>query len=461
MEIFLVVLAIEAGIPVEAADSDNPSRFSEQPLPLRSNEFPERPPPLLELGDRFLGTGEVNRGFTLPTGAVWNPSFQLFGNFRAAAQTFDDGATRTSEWANRLDLYGNLQLAATERILVGFRPLDRNGGFTGYNFEPASRRGFEEHFSLDSLRPTTLFFEGEFGEIFPRLDKADQRNLDYGFSVGRQPLLLQDGMLVNDDSIDLVSITRNALLPKGGSQLKVSALFGWNEIERNNNVQDNHARLFGIDARADFFRNTVEADALYVTADGGGDGFYAGLGSIQRFGRVNTTFRVNTSLALERSSSRVSNGTLLFTEISLEPTASHNLLYLDAFWGIDRFSSADRGPFAGGPLGRTGILFAAVGLGRYGSPLSNQAAQAAGGALGYQMFFGEFRRRQLIVELGGRAPTTAVASSDKASQASGGVGARLQQAFGRRFVVVLDAFGVVRENSRESFGGRLELLVKF
>ena len=77
------------------------------------------------------------------------------------------------------------------------------------------------------------------------------------------------------------------------------------------------------------------------------------------------------------------------------------------------------------------------------------------------MFFGEFRRRQLIVELGGRAPTTAVASSDKASQASGGVGARLQQAFGRRFVVVLDAFGVVRENSRESFGGRLELLVKF
>src|SRR5207253_8424060 len=121
----------------------------------------------------------------------------------------------------------------------------------------------------------------------------------------------------------------------------------------------------------------------------------------------------------------------------------------------------DRGPFAGGPLGRTGILFAAVGLGRYGSPLNNQAAHAAGGAIGYQMFFGEFRRRQLILEIGGKVPTTAVASADKSFQAAEGIGARFQQAFGRRSVVIFDAFGALRENSRESFGGRLEFLVKF
>ena len=74
-----------------------------------------------------------------------------------------------------------------------------------------------------SATPRTLFFEGEFGEIFPRLDLSDKLSLDYGISVGRQPLTLQDGILVNDDSVDMVSITRNALRIPGGSTLRLSA----------------------------------------------------------------------------------------------------------------------------------------------------------------------------------------------------------------------------------------------
>ena len=55
-------------------------------------------------------------------------------------------------------------------------------------------------------------------------------------------------------------------------------------------------------------------------------------------------------------------------------------------------------------MGRTGILFAAVGLGRYGAALGNRADNAVGGSLGYQMFF-KRTRQQLIVELGGRKHT--------------------------------------------------------
>jgi hypothetical protein len=304
-----------------------------------------------------------------------------------------------------------------------------------------------------------LFFEGEFGEILPKLDKSDKRSLDYGFAVGRQPLSLQDGILVNDDSIDLVSITRNSLNVPGGATLRASGYYGWDQIERADNKRDKRASLFGLNAAADFPRSTVEGDLVYLNSGGDGDGFYAGIGSSQRIGKLNTVFRVNTSVALERQSARVSNGTLLFSELSYTLPYGQDLVYLNGFWGLDQFSSADRAPTAGGPLGRTGILMAAVGLGRYGSPLSNQADHAVGGALGYQMFFGELRRRQLILEIAGRAPTKSPAQLRQ--EPAEGLGARYQQAFGRRVVLVLDAFGVLRERSEEAFGGRVELLVKF
>ena len=432
------------------------SRFSDEPAPLQIDDFPKRPRPLIELGDRFLGTGNIQKGFKLPTGAVWHPSFWVYGNFRTAVQTFDNGTTRTTEWANDLSLFGNLQLAATERVVIGIRPLrNDNGQFTGYDFEPAGARGWREDFSENSFQLRTLFFEGEFGEVFPGLDKGDRRSLDYGISVGRQPLNLQGGMLASDDSIDMVTITRNALLPSFGSHMRVSGLFAWNEIERNDNLETGTSRMFGLNSFVDFPKSTVTVDALYAVTGNGSDGLYLGLGSVQRIGRINTTFRVIHSVAVENESAAVSDGTLLFAELSYEPPYTHNILYLNGYWGIDDFASAVRGPASGGPLGRTGILFAAVGLGNYGSALSNAASKSVGGALGYQMFFGELRRRQLILEVGGLSDTNNRGASAEA------IGARWQRAFGRRTILRLDAFGALQENAREAFGARMEFLVKF
>ena len=447
------------------------NRFSAEPDPLRTEDFPARPRPLLELGDHFLGPGNLQRGFTLPSGAVWSPNLWVFGTLRSAVQTFDQvertAVSRTTEWANRLDLYANLQLTATERFLVGWRPVDENGTrYTGYQFEPLDsphngHRGFIE--AYDGT-PRTFFFEGELGEIFPRLDQADRRNWDYGFAVGRQPLTLQDGILVNDDSVDMISVTRNSLNIPGGSTLRLSSYFAWDKIERHDpvrgrNVQDSDAQMVGLNAAADFSLSTVDADILYVNSSNNGEGFYAGIGSNQRLGKINTVFRINTSVAIERESAKVRNGTLLFGEVSFTPSYGDDLVYLNGFWGIDEFSSADRSPTAGGPLGRVGILNAAVGLGRYPAPLSDQSAYAAGGNIGYQMFFGELRRRQVILEIGGRAPTRSPASL--LQQPSAGVGVRYQQAIGQRVVLILDTFGVTRVHGGESYGGRCEFLVKF
>ena len=91
----------------------------------------------------------------------------------------------------------------------------------------------------------------------------------------------------------------------------------------------------------------------------------------------------------------------------------------------------------------------------YGSALSNAASKSVGGALGYQMFFGELRRRQLTLEIGGLTDTNNRGASAEA------IGARWQQALGKRTILRLDAFGALQENAREAFGARMEFLVKF
>ena len=276
----------------------------------------ERLKPLLELGDPFLGNGMIRPGIKLPTGQMIQPWFLLFGTFRSALQSFDNGDKNTSEWASRLDLHGNINLSGTERILFSMRPLDREtGDYSGYNFSPDNEdKGWEQEFNG---RLTQLFFEGEIGEIFPGLDPTDSGTLDVGFSVGRQPVLIQNGILV-DDTIDMVGITRNSVVFDGISNLRVTGVYGWNHINRGNNdlidnpSNDNSAQLFGLFSEADTaWNNTLSLDLIYVDDTGDEDAWYVGAASTQRFGFLNTTFRVNASIPLHEESAETSAGVLL------------------------------------------------------------------------------------------------------------------------------------------------------
>ena len=424
------------------------SRLSDEVLPPQVDKIPERPRPLLELGEPFLDAGELDGGFELPTGATWRPNFLLFGTARSGFEAIHRGNTDIVEWANRLDLFGNLELSGTERLLVGIRPLDGDGRFTGVNFEPDG-----EFVDATNLRVTTLFFEGDFGEIFPDLDPSDRNLLDIGFSVGKQPHSFQDGMLLSD-SMQSVMLTRNSVFVPKVNNIRMTGLFAWEDIHRGNNEEDNDALLFGFLTEVDTDKSTIELDAVTTFSDDGGDGLYFGLGATQRIGAVNTTFRVNTSIALDEPTPFVSSGTLLFAEASVVPHGTHDNLYLNAFVGIDRYSSAARGELAGGPLGRVGILFAATGLGTIGSPLSNSAERAFGGAVGYQKIFGE-GRSQLIFEAGGRLDT----DGSDAGSVAGGI--RYQQALGQHTILFVDGFGGWHETDEELIGGRLEFQVKF
>jgi hypothetical protein len=511
---FLSFIAVSISASSSKADETNDTaRFSDKPVPLATNGFPQRPPPLIELGDHFLGNGNIQKGITLPTGEVISPNFWVFGTLRSAVDTFDTGDkgpgggnSRTSEWANRLDIYGNLQFTPTERLLVGFRPLERqydegaNGvvdTFSGYRIEPLHSPGQvvngQGTVSAFGATPRTLFFEGEFGEMFPRLDQHDRLNFDYGFSFGRQPLNLQDGLLANSYDVDMLSVTRTSLQVPGGSTMRISAIGAWSDIQgQNYNVPANvptcnypDAHFFGVDSAADFPVSTIEANVLYGTSGNHGDGVYAGLAAIQHFGKLNTTFRAVTSVAVDGDSStngisRVATGTLLLSELSYPMPGSKDFIYMDAYWGIDRFTSVVRDSDAGGPLGNVGLLTAAVGLGNYAAPLGDQPDHNAGGALGYQMFIGPRRRQQLVFEIGGRAatrspqrdesifgssafggPPPAQAPKYWREESAEGVAVQYQQAVGQRFVLILGGFAVNREDYGGSFGGRMEWVTKF
>ncbi|MCP5542007.1 MAG: hypothetical protein H7A53_05340 [Akkermansiaceae bacterium] len=409
-------------------------------------------------GNPFLASGELYRGFELPTGAVWQPVFILYGQARTAVQTFDNGLGDTTEWANWLDLFGNLYLTPTERVLFGLRPLDRDGEFTGYQFEGDDEGGFETF----SARIQTLFFEGDFGELFPNLDPRDEKHFDYGFAIGRQPLDFQDGILIND-AVDSIGVSRASLFAFGANAARITALAGFNQVHRGDNVRDPDAFIYGLLTSMDYDRSTLEIDLVYVDGDPltGGDGFFAGVGDTRRIGQWNSTLRFNYSWALDEGSPAIDTGGVVTSQLSRTVTWNDDLFYFDTFFGFGDFTSAARDPAVGGPLGTIGILYSSAGLSDFGTPLGNQVGDAVGFAMGYQHYFGQKHRAQIIPEIGGRLAT------EDGGESSLGFAVRYQRAFGRHSVLQVDGFvaGYDDESGpfRDDFGYglRCEWLVKF
>jgi len=425
------------------------SRLPDKPVRFKTKgDLPERPPLILELGDPFLAPGKLKPGFELPTGAVWQPRLWVYGTFRSAVQTYDNGvADRASEWVNRFDLFANLQLTGTEKLIVGIRPLDQNrfNAFSGYAFEGD---GAKDEFDADVR---TAFFEGDIGSLFPKLDPQGFIPIDVGFSVGRQPLVFQDGILIND-TVDALGIVRNNVRLPGFSNIRISGVWGWNELDSRN---DRQAYMFGLFLSADTHISTVDFDAIYVEEDrDDGSSFHAGVATTQRIGHLNTTFRVLGSYSEAADTPRVADGVLLSSEVSWTPTSSDDIVYVNTFLAIETFTQAGREPIVGGPLAPLGILFASPNLGNFLSELSSRANEVVGGAVGYQAFW-DNHRRNLVLEIAGRKNTSDQGFDDVA------FGFQFQQAFLRRILLQFEGYYAVQEDRDDGYGGRTELLVQF
>jgi hypothetical protein len=429
--------------------------------------LPDRPALMIEAGNGFLDTGPLDAGFEVPVlGAVWQPRLWAYAINRTAFQTFDNGFSgnpRETEIANRLDLFVNLQLTGTEKILLGIRPTDNNrpNRFTRYTFE-GEDRGFNDEFGFNV---ETLFFEGDLGSLFPNLDQAGILPIDYGFTVGRQPVVFQEGILIND-TIDAFGLIRNNIPFPGTSNFRVSGMWGWNRLDRNEIIARNE-NMYGLFVAADAHVSTFNLDMIYVDDRGGDrapnrgelDGFYVGASAIQRLaflGGISTAFRVNSSFALkEEVQGVVGNGTLLTAELSKTVPGSDDIVYFNSFLGFGNFTQAGREAVVGGPLANTGILFASPSLSTYLAEIDPFVEDdVIGGAIGYQAFWDD-KRRNMIFEIAGRQSLR----SDGLGVNSLGFGVQYQQAVGQHAQLTLESFYTINENLDDGLGARAEIQI--
>ncbi len=427
------------------------------------HDIPSRPKLLIEKGDAFLGTGKLNPGFELPhLGTLLQPRLWTYSFFRTALQTFDNGAPlreRETEWANRLDLFFNLQLTGTEKILLALRSLDndRPDRFTRYTFAGADE-GFNEEFNT---RIESLFFEGDFGSFAPVFDWAGIKPIDYGFTIGRQSFTFQEGMLIND-TVDAIGIVRNNIPLRGTSNFRASALWAWDGLDRNDEfLPDTFDDMFAFFLFADTHVSTYNLDMIYVLDSGDGDGFYVGASAIQRIaalGGLSTAFRINSSFALEDEipGNVVGNGALFTAEISKEVTGSHDIVYFNPFVSVGNFTQAGRTPILGGPLANMGILFASPNLSLYLSEQNGFTTNGVvGAAVGYQAFWSK-QTRNLILEIAGRHDY-----EDGAGFDSIGAGFQYQHKINRFVQLTLEGFVTANEGRDNGSGARFEVLFNY
>lgn len=437
-------------------------QLSDQCIPLI--DMPQRARPIIELGEPFLGTGTLSRGIRIPGGAVWQPALLAFGTFRTSVQGGTLGNDQNlGEAVGRFNLFGNLYLTQTERVVIGLRPLDEEGRFTRFTFtDPFEGETSEEGEFTHELNATigTLFFEGDIASLIPKLDLHDTRGMDIYFSVGRQPIAFQDGILLNEDALDMVGLTRANMSAFGALNGRLTAVYGWGQVTRHGdfgNITDDGSSLVGLFTELDYRSTTVEFDAVYVRGDSlSGDGLHLGAADIRRFGGFNNTFRAVASFPMGDETPFNRQGFLVHNQFGWTPGGTHDWWYISAFAGVKQFRSAARGAGFGGPVGQTGVLFAAPGIGRVGSALTSFSDEAFGASVGHQRFFAH-TRRQLLVEVGGRVTT----ADEPLIGNRIGAGARYQAAMGRRFVVIVDgtaAYDLDLETTAAF--GRLELLLK-
>ena len=449
--------------------------LSDTPLPLLTFEdLPARAGPIIEIGRGINEVGQLSPGIELPTGAVWQPALWIYGSQRIALLTTDgDRRTRRggdhSEVMARMDLFANLQLSGTERILAHVRPMDRKGQFAGRLLGPDSAEsGWKTEWDADF---ETVFFEGDLGEMFPLLDLHDSGSGDLAFVVGRFPVEFQNGYLVRDE-MTAVGFAQDNMQMEGSSGIRIAGLWAFDHVNEPTTMPDERdVDLFGLFIEGDFPWGLLELDvAGTVAGEERGKQINAGVGWTGHIARNNYSVHANVSRHYDQSAEveqvKDFDGALLVVGYSTEVNLRRDLLYATGYWAEGDFGRIASN--ATPPLGPVGLSFAGVGLGGYRPALWPRPLDSAGFAVGYQMFFNE-ERTNWVVEVAHRQD---LAKDDAFGDTSGlALTTRVQQKLFEHLMLQLDAYYAIHsddgrgpqdaETDDDTSAVRLELRVNF
>lgn len=424
------------------------------------------PRPLLELGRPIYDSGPLSApGTGLGRKNPTDHAFSVYGDWRTAIARNNNGATRQSVLATRLNLDVDWKITGTERVHAFFRPLDHDGRFTGCVRENG---GGHCESRLDA-KAEALFFEGDLGALVSGWTDRYQ-SFDLPFTFGKIPLLFQNGVWLEDafggfaftiparnsplldiSNMDVTffagvdNVDTPGIVDRSGLATKANRLFGATAfIEANEGYWE--LGLARVKPKDDFANQGYNNAAIAFTRRYGG--------WLSNSVRLITNFGQRPTGGLRRNA----NGSLLLIENSLVTHKPLTLVpYLNLFYGNDRPQSVARAVDAGGILKNTGINFETDGL--TGFPkLNDTANNTYGGALGIQYLFD--LSQQVVAEIAMVRP-----HGDAANRGVPGrelaLGLRYQLNLDRAWIFRADAIVADRAGARDLSGVRFELRRKF
>ena len=352
--------------------------------------------PLVENNVGIDEDGPPSPGGERSTGAAWQPSLLFHGSQRIALLAIDgDRRTRRagdrSELKTRMDLFADIRLSETERIHAHLRPLDKKGRYAGTTYAPSTARsGWETEWDSDF---EALFFEGDLGEMLRLLGLQDRESEDIDFAAGRLPVKFQNGYLVRDD-MTAIRFAQTGVRTDEASGIRLTGLWAFDDINKPTGRADNrdvHALI--LSAEGEFPWGALELDiGGTFSGEERGNQINAGIGWTSNGADDTYSVHANVSNHYDQSEmiGRVEDfdGVLLAAGYSTEFGVQHHRFYGTGFWADGDFGRlADDGRVP--TLAPIGISYAGAGFGSYRSALWSRPLDAAGVALGVQLYFNE------------------------------------------------------------------------
>lgn len=425
--------------------------------------------PALSLGrDELYGAGEIGEGFVLfGEKNRFFPHLTVFGDWRTAIAYNDNGAGNpVGQIATRLNLFFDLKLTATERILMFYPPLQDGGQFTRFVFDDDNNDGADFEFEIDD-EPVTLFLEGDLGQIISGF-QDEYTEFDMPFAVGRVPLLFQNGVWMDDAFLGgAFTIPAQNSASLDITNYDLTFFFGFDEITSDaflngaGNRDDDEAAMVGIKGFFDLQEGYLELGAAYLhdKEKGDGDESYVNLTAAfsKRYGgRLSNATRVILNVGQESPAvgNKTANGVMLISENALITHLPLTLIPYANFWiGKDNVQPLAK---ADGVLKNVGLAFETDAL--TGFPkLDDAGRDTFGGAIGVQYLFS--LEQQIVAEVAAVIPWDGENGNVQDEQFAASV--RYQRPLTNQWIFRADAMYGLLVNQPDLFGARMEMRLKF
>lgn len=423
------------------------------------------PRPLLELGRRIYEDGPLRRAGAEPSDSL-NPfigQFAVYGDIRLAGAYTDFGpAGDLGQVALRANLEIDWKLTATERVHAFIRPFERDDGATTTRCHLSGTLSDDECETAVDGNLDALFFEGDLGAIVSALG-GEYTSWDLPFAFGRMPLLMQNGVWVEDvfDGAAFSLAARNSRA-LDISNYDLTFFAGFDRVTTGALPGSDDARIVGVTAFID--ANSGYWEVGYGYTDTGrvdDDLSYSNVTAAftrRYFDRFSNSIRVLYNFGQDApTAARTADGLLVLLETSLITRRPLTLVpYLNLFYGVRSPQSLARAGDAGGVLKTTGLAFESDGMTGFPT-LDASARDTWGGALGLQYLFD--LDRQIVAELATVRP-----HGDRAlvSGTQYGFALRFQQTLSKAWIFRADALVTeTRGAASDPRGVRVELRRKF